>query len=86
VALTQKWIKNVRILVSVRTLKYLVRGGRVSRVKGWIARILNINPIVSLDNEGKTILFDKAFSQKANMKKVMKHIREGCSGKRYGII
>ena len=82
VALTQKWIKNVRILVSVRTLKYLVRGGRVSRVKGWIARILNINPIVSLDNEGKSILFDKAFSQKANMKKVMKHIREGCSGKK----
>ena len=82
VASTETWLSNTHILVSVRTLKYLVRGGRVSAVKGWFARILNINPIVSLDNEGKSILFDKAFSQKANMKKVMKHIRNSSSGKK----
>ncbi|HBE41030.1 MAG TPA: fatty acid-binding protein DegV [Bacteroidales bacterium] len=81
VGLTGKWINNARILVSVTTLKYMVRGGRVSAAKGLIARILNINPIVSLDNTGKSIVFDKAFSQKANMRKVMDHIRKTSSGK-----
>ena len=81
VAMTEKWIKNARILVSVKTLKYLVRGGRVSHVKGWIASLLNINPIVSVDETGKSIVFGKAFSQKANMQKVMDHLKKTGSGK-----
>ena len=76
VSLAEKWIQNTRIFVSVKTLKYMVRGGRVSAAKGLIARILNINPIVSLDETGKAVLFDKTFSQKANMAKVMSHIRK----------
>ena len=76
VAMTEKWIENTRIFVSVRTLKYMVRGGRVSATKGLIATILNINPIVSIDKSGKAFVFDKAFSQKSNMEKVMGHIRK----------
>lgn len=82
VAQTEKWITKARILVSVRTLKYMVRGGRVSAVKGLIARILNINPIVSLDETGKAIVFDKAFNQKTNMEKVMKHILSARPGEK----
>jgi len=74
VALADKWIKNTRIFVSVKTLKYMIRGGRVSAAKGLLARILNINPIISLDETGKAIIFGKTFSQKANMEQVMKHI------------
>ena len=76
VAMAENWINNTRIFVSVRTLKYMVRGGRVSAAKGLIASILNINPIVSIDETGKAIVFDKAFSQKANMEKVMGHIKK----------
>ncbi|OFY64616.1 MAG: fatty acid-binding protein DegV [Bacteroidetes bacterium RBG_13_43_22] len=75
VVMTEKWISKAKIFVSVRTLKYMVRGGRVSAVKGLLARLLNINPIVSLDETGKAIVFDKAFNQKSNMEKVMNHIR-----------
>ncbi len=75
VRLTEGWVKKARIFVSVRTLKYMVRGGRVSAAKGLIAKILNINPIVSLDETGKAIVFDKAFNQRSNMEKVMSHIR-----------
>ena len=76
VSMAEKWIQNTRIFVSVKNLKYMVRGGRVSATKGFIAGILNINPIVSLDDTGKAILFDKTFSQKANMERVMKHVRK----------
>ena len=73
--MAEKWVKKVKIFVSVRDIKYLIRGGRLSATKGFIARILNINPIVSIDESGKAIVFDKAFNQKANMEKVMGHIK-----------
>jgi DegV family protein with EDD domain len=76
VSMTEDWINNSKIFVSVRTLKYMVRGGRVSAAKGLIAKILNINPIVSIDETGKAVLFDKTIGQKANMKKVMSHIKK----------
>ena len=74
--MTEKWINDTRIFVSVRDIKYLIRGGRLSAVKGLIARILNINPIVSIDKTGKAFVFDKAFNQKANMEKVMRYIKK----------
>ena len=75
VNLSEKWITGAKVLVSVKDIKYLIRGGRLSASKGLIARILNINPIVSIDSEGKATVFDKAFNQKANMEKVMGHVR-----------
>jgi len=76
VGMLEKWTKKVKIFVSVRDIKYLIRGGRLSAAKGLIARILNINPIVSIDESGKAIVFDKSFNQKANMEKVMGYINK----------
>jgi DegV family protein with EDD domain len=72
--MAEKWTNKVRIFVSVRDIKYLIRGGRLSAAKGLFARILNVNPIVSFDESGKAIVFDKSFNQKANMEKVMGHV------------
>lgn len=76
VSLAEQWKKNAKVYVSVKTLKYMIRGGRVSRTKGFVAGLFNILPIISITEEGNTILFDKAFSQKANMRKVLVHARE----------
>jgi len=68
--------EDVIVLVSVKTLKNLVRGGRISPLKGWIARALNLKPIVSIDREGKTTMFGKAFSNRANIRKILNIIRK----------
>lgn len=73
---TEKWVKDSRIFVSVKTLKYMVRGGRVSHFKGWLAKLLNVNPIVSMDENGKALMFGKTYSQKSNMEKVIEHIKQ----------
>jgi EDD domain protein, DegV family len=74
VNMAESWSNHLKIFVSVKSIKYLVRGGRVSAVRGLIARILNINPIVSIDETGKAVVFDKSFNQRANMEKVMGYI------------
>jgi DegV family protein with EDD domain len=74
----EEWIRDTRIFVSVKTLEYMVRGGRVSHMKGLLAKLLNINPIVSMDPDGSSFVFGSTFSQKRNMEKVMQHIRSIC--------
>ena len=75
VIMAETWRQKAKIFVSVKSLKNMIRGGRVSKMKGFIGNLLNMKPIVSLDDEGGSVLFDKAFSQKRNMKKVMQHIQ-----------
>jgi uncharacterized protein len=82
VAGAKEWISKVKILVSVKDIKYLIRGGRLSATKGFFARLLNINPIVSIDESGKAIVFDKAFNNKALMDKVMAYITGLVKGRR----
>ncbi|HUX12011.1 MAG TPA: DegV family protein [Spirochaetia bacterium] len=45
--------KRTRLLVTVRTVDALVRGGRVSKTKGMLATLLDLKPIITLDAAGK---------------------------------
>jgi len=72
---------QTKIFVSVRNLKYMIKGGRVSKPKGLIASLLGINPVISMDENGKSILFGKTFSQQASLNKIYKHIKEISVGK-----
>ncbi|MRT92700.1 DAK2 domain-containing protein [Ancylomarina sp. 16SWW S1-10-2] len=74
-------ISNTKIFVSVKELKYMIKGGRVSKPAGFIANALGINPVISMDEEGKSLLFGKTFSQKASLKKIFKHIEKIGRGK-----
>lgn len=74
-------VLNTKIFVSVKDLKYMIKGGRVSKPAGFIGNLLGINPVISIDQEGKSLLFGKTFSQKASLSKVFKHIEEISQGK-----
>ncbi len=80
-----KSIKNdvlqTKIFVSVRNLKYMIKGGRVSKPKGLIASALGLNPVISMDENGKSLLFGKTFSQQSSLKKIFKHIEKISDGK-----
>ncbi len=69
-----EWKVKSMIHVSVTTLKYIVRSGRVSPFKSFVAKLLDLKPIILIDREGKASLFSKSFSEKSSMKKVMRNI------------
>lgn len=64
VSRTQRAVERAEILVGARTMKYLVRSGRVSPVQGVVGKLLNIKPVITLDEKGKAVSFGKAFSRK----------------------
>jgi len=77
----EKWVNETNIFVTVLTLKYLIKGGRLSFTKGLIARLLHVSPIISVDETGKAIVFDKAFNRKGNMEKIMNHVKRVTKGR-----
>ena len=66
-----KWIKNSKMLISSKTIKFMVKSGRVSAMKGFIGKLLNLKPIVIVNDEGTTELIGKPFTEKASMRIVM---------------
>jgi DegV family protein with EDD domain len=68
-----QWIFKTRIYVGVQTLKYMIRSGRVSPMKGHIANFLHLKPIVSIEN-GNSVLSDKSFTQRGSLKKILRRI------------
>jgi DegV family protein with EDD domain len=47
------------MLLTVDRFDHLLRSGRVSRGKAWIAGMLDVKPILSLDREGRVIPVDR---------------------------
>jgi DegV family protein with EDD domain len=60
-----------KIFLGLPTLKFLVKGGRITKTKGFIAKILGINPILTIDPEGKLISIAKARGKKRLEEKIM---------------
>lgn len=89
VQVVEEKIGKTKIFVSVATLKYMVRGGRVSPLKGFLAKVLNFKPIVSIDQEGNGIAFNNALTRRSNTKKIVntvKTLQEQGSVNKYCIV
>ncbi|MCD6577036.1 MAG: DegV family protein [Anaerolineaceae bacterium] len=61
-------------LYTLKELKYLIHGGRISHMKGLIASVLNIKPLIGVDKElgiytqeGQTFSFKKALDGLVNI-------------------
>lgn len=70
-----KTASKAKIFVSVSDLRGMVRSGRVSNVVGTIGKLVNLKPIVSINEEGKGILIGKAFSIKKNTSEIYKLVK-----------
>ena len=57
-------ISKVKSYFTVDQLKYLVRGGRLSKVSGVIGSLLSIKPILKVDNEGRLVAHKKIIGRK----------------------
>lgn len=67
---------RTQILVSVNTLKYMVKSGRVSKTGGILGRLINLKPVISLDEKGAGSIADMAFSISSNTKKIMNRMKK----------
>lgn len=55
---------NVKIFISIPTLKYLMRSGRLSKTKGFLGTLLNLKPIMTVSPDGYIVEAAKVIGQK----------------------
>ena len=76
VKMVKEKVDNIDLFFIVSTLKYLKKGGRIGKVRGTIAELLNIKPIISIDDEGQYYTFDKVRTRKKSIKKLIDLAKE----------
>jgi DegV family protein with EDD domain len=62
--------KEMRLYFLVDTLEYLKKGGRIGKASAVLGTLLNIKPILSIDNEGIVFPIDKVRGQKRAMARI----------------
>ncbi|WP_455383551.1 DegV family protein [Salinispira pacifica] len=72
--------RRTRLLVTVRTVDFMVRGGRVSRTKGLLARLLDLKPIVTLSEEGRAHSIATTRGVDAGKRKILSMLKERLPG------
>ncbi|OUA03149.1 fatty acid-binding protein DegV, partial [Bacillus thuringiensis serovar darmstadiensis] len=60
---------------TVADLQYLVRGGRLSKVAGFIGGLLNIKPILNVE-EGKLVPLEKVRGKKKVLSRIVDIMEE----------
>lgn len=75
--------KRIHLFFVVGTLEYLKRGGRIGKVSGTIAELLNIKPIISIDyDDGKYITYAKVRGRKQSLNRLVEIANEITSKKK----
>jgi DegV family protein with EDD domain len=49
-ALVERYRREASLLFTVDTLEYLARGGRIGKARAWAGELLNIKPILSIED------------------------------------
>jgi DAK2 domain fusion protein YloV len=62
---------KVKAFLSLQTIDNLVRGGRLSKSKGFLAKLLHINPVLTFDEHGKVVQCGKGIGEKGALNKAI---------------
>jgi DegV family protein with EDD domain len=79
--MVESWKKNTDEWVTSTTVKYMVRSGRVTGGKAFITKLLDIKPVIKMNN-GKPDLFAKPRNIRKSMDTVHKDLLKSCKGRK----
>ncbi|NLU49620.1 MAG: DegV family protein [Syntrophomonadaceae bacterium] len=74
--------KTVRLFYVLETLEYLRRGGRLGLVAAALGGMLDLKPIISVNEEGKYFTFCKVRGRKKSVDKLVEVVDKAIAGKK----
>jgi DegV family protein with EDD domain len=80
VALAEKVRKEQVLVALVDTLEYMQRGGRIGKVASLVGSLLNIKPIISINDEGEVYPLDKARGKNKAVSRAFEILKERIPG------
>jgi len=74
------WILKSTIRVTIPTLSYIIKSGRIGHFKSFVARTLDLKPVIEIDKEGKAEIIGKSLSIQGAHKKLFGIIKKILKG------
>lgn len=74
-------IKKTEVYFVVKTLEYLKKGGRIGKVEGTIGELLDIKPIISINQQGIYYTFKKIRGRNKSIQEIYNLIKEKAENK-----
>jgi DegV family protein with EDD domain len=74
-------IQNVRLFGLIETTDYLVRSGRLSKLRGSLANLVNIKLILTIDANGRAQIVTKTFGAASGRRRLMEMVKREAAGK-----
>ncbi|WP_128102703.1 DegV family protein [Paenibacillus sp. DCT19] len=74
-----------KLFFLVDTLEYLQKGGRIGKAAAIFGTLLNIKPILSIDEEGIIYAVEKVRGQKKAMARIIELFQQDFAGKRVNV-
>lgn len=68
--------KRVTGYVVINTLEYMVKGGRISKVKGTLGEMIHLKPIISSNDEGLLYKYNQSRGRVQSINKLKKVLEE----------
>jgi len=78
--------KETKLYFLVDTLEYLQKGGRIGKASAVLGSLLNIKPILTIDDEGVVAPVDKVRGQKKAMARIIELLNEQVRADRVRLI
>ncbi|MDD3704524.1 MAG: DegV family protein [Clostridiaceae bacterium] len=69
-------LNNTKVYYVVKTLEYLRKGGRIGKVEGTIGELLNIKPIISINEDGVYFSYKKVRGRSRSIEELFEIVKE----------
>lgn len=73
--------QKIKVFFVVKTLEYLKKGGRIGLVSGSLGEILDVKPIISINEDGKYYTFGKVRGRARSLAELKEIFKEKTRGK-----
>ena len=70
------------ILLTLDTVEYVRRSGRLGRARAFVANVLDLKPILSLDSEGAVVPVDRVRGREALIPRILQLLRQRIAERR----
>lgn len=70
------YISHIRHIVTVHTLAYLIKGGRLTKFKGTFAETLDMKPILIVDEKGSLAVIKTVRGRKKSLRYLVDYAKE----------
>lgn len=72
----QYFCDHMEHIVTVETLEYLYKGGRLSRTSAVLGGVLDVKPIIEVNDEGALVAFEKVRGRHKSLKRCVELVGE----------